>query len=206
MSERETVTVAGAGAVAAAPDVLRLNLGVECRGSTVDAALSEANTAMSAVQRALLSAGVPQVDLRTSELSIRTEYDHQGRRVAGFVVSQGLHVVVRDLSAAGGLLGAAAGAGGDSTRVNGLRLDVEDDAALLADARTRAISDARLRAETYAAAAGRSVGRVVRISEGSAVEPVPVRARMMAGESGGVPIQAGSHEVSVTVTVEWALE
>lgn len=206
MSKRETVTVAGAGAVAATPDVLRLNLGVECRDSTVDAALSEANTAMSAVQRALLSAGVPQVDLRTSELSIRTEYDHQGRRVAGFVVGQGLHVVVRDLSAAGGLLSAAAGAGGDSTRVNGLRLDVEDDAALLAEARTRAIADARLRAGTYAAAAGRSVGRVVRISEGSAAEPVPLRARMMAAESGGVPMQSGSHEVSVTVTVEWALE
>lgn len=206
MSKRETVTVVGAGAVAATPDVLRLNLGVECRGPTVDAALSDANTAMSAVQRALLSAGVPQVDLRTSELSIRTEYDHQGRRVAGFVVSQGLQVVVRDLSAAGGLLSAAAGAGGDSTRVNGLRLDVEDDAALLAEARTRAIADARLRAQTYAAAAGRVVGRVVRISEGSAAEPVPVRARMMAAESGGVPVQAGSHEVSVSVTVEWALE
>jgi len=35
---------------------------------------------------------------------------------------------------------------------------------------------------------------------------VPVRARMMAAESGGVPMQAGSHEVSVTVTVEWALD
>lgn len=206
MSHRESVTVTGSGAVAAMPDVLRLELGVECRGASVDAALSEANTAMSAVQRALLSAGVPQVDLRTSELGIRTEYDHQGRRVAGFVVSQGLNVVVRDLSAAGGLVGAAAGAGGDSTRVNGLRLDVEDDAALLAQARTSAMADARLRAETYASAAGRGLGRVVRISEGSEAQPVPVRARMMAAESGGVPMQAGSHEVSVTVTVEWALE
>ena len=206
MAQRETVTVAGSGAVAATPDVLRLDLGVECRGASVDAALSEANTAMSAVQRALLSAGVPQVDLRTSELGIRTEYDHQGRRVAGFVVSQGLHVVVRDLSAAGGLLSAAAGAGGDSTRVNGLRLDVEDDAALLAEARTQAMADALLRAETYASAAGRRVGRVVRISEGSGAQPVPVRVRMMAEESGGVPMQAGSHEVSVTVTVEWALD
>lgn len=206
MSKLETVSVQGAGAVAATPDVLRLDLGVECRGSTVDAALSDANEAMSAVQHSLLGLGVPEVDLRTSGLGIRTEYDHQGRRVAGFVVNQGLDVTVRDLSIAGGLLSAAVAAGGDATRVHGLRLDVENDAALLAAARGRAVADARLRAETYAAAAGRTVGRAVRIREGAPSEPVPVRARMMSTESGGVPVQAGSHEVSVTVTVDWALD
>jgi uncharacterized protein YggE len=206
MSKRESVTVQGSGAVAATPDVLRLDLGIECRGPTVDAALTEANTAMSAVQRSLLSSGVPQIDLRTSDLSIHTEYDHQGRRVAGFVVSQGLRVIVRDLSAAGGLVSAAAAAGGDSTRVNGLRLDVEDDAVLLTEARQRAVADARARAETYAAAAQRSVGRALRITEGSSFEPVPARARLMAADAAGVPMQAGSHEVSVTVTVEWALD
>jgi uncharacterized protein YggE len=70
-----------------------------------------------------------------------------------------------------------------------------------------AVEDARRRAETLASSVGRSLGRAMRLSEGVAQEPAPVGARMMAAESAGnVPLQAGSHEVSVSVTVEWALE
>lgn len=204
----ESVTVVGTGVVRGTPDVLRLDLGVEVHDVTVDAALAGANLAMSALQRALLSAGVPQHDLRTSNLGIRTEYDRQGRTVSGYVVTQGLDVVLRDLSSASALIGEVAAAGGDSTRVNGLRFDVEDDAALLEQARRAAVDDARRRAQTYAGAAARTIGRVLRISEVGTGDPspVPVRARLMAAEAGPVPLQSGAHEVSVTVTVEWALE
>ncbi len=207
MSKPESITVAGTGAVLAVPDVLRLELGVEAHDVTVDQALAAANQAMSAVQRALLSSGVPQSDLRTSHLSIRTEYDRQGRSISGYVVNQGLDVRLRDVSAAGGVISAVASAGGDRARVNGLHFEVEDDAALLDLARQAAVKDARHRAETLARAAGRGVGRALEIREGESASPGPVRTRMLAAEaSASVPLQAGSHQLSVTVTVQWALE
>jgi uncharacterized protein YggE len=60
----------------------------------------------------------------------------------------------------------------------------------------------------YAAAAGRSVGEVLRIEELADGRPVPVRAgRMMAmaEAAGPVPVEGGTHEVTATVSVEWAL-
>ena len=207
MSKPETVTVAGTAAVSAAPDVLRLELGVEAHDITVDQALADANRAMSAVQRALLSSGVRQSDLRTSNLSIRTEYDRQGRSISGYVVSQGLDVRLHDVSAAGGIISAVVSTGGDRVRVNGLHFEVSDDAALLDEARRGAMEDARHRAETLASVAGRRVGRALHIREGEPAYPGPVRTRMMAAEAAGsVPLQAGSHEVSVTVSVQWALD
>lgn len=206
MTKQESVTVAGTGVVSASPDVLRLEMGVEAHDVTVDGALVQANGAMSAVQRSLMDSGVRDRDLRTSNLAIRTEYDRQGRVVSGFVVNQGLEVWLRDVSRAGDQISAAASAGGDRVRINGLTFGVDDDAALMDQARRTAVDDARSRAQTLADAAGRRVGRALRISEGSPTGPGPGRARMMAAESASVPVQGGMHEISVTVAVEWALE
>lgn len=207
MSEPESITTAGTGVVQAAPDLLRLDLAVEAHDVAVDGALEQANRAMAAVQDSLRSSGVSAADVRTIGLSIRTDYDRQGRTVSGYVVGQGLDVRLRDVSAAGAHISGAASAGGDSVRVNGLRFDVEDDTALLDQARRAAVDDSRARAQTLADAAGRSVGRALRVSEGSPAGPGPPRARMMAAEAtSAVPLQVGSHEVSVTITVEWALQ
>ncbi len=207
MSRIESISVVGTGRARTAPDLVTLDLGVEAHDATVDAAVAGSNQSMTAVQAALLDAGVAEADLRTSNLSIRTEYDRQGRSVSGYVVNHGLTVRLRDLAGAGAVIATAVAAGGDRCRVNNLQMSVGDDAALVEQAMRSAVEDARRRAETLASSVGRSLGRALRLSEGVAQEPAPVGARMMAAESAGnVPLQAGSHEVSVSVTVEWALE
>ena len=204
---RESVTVTGTGSVQAAPDVLTVDLAVEVHASGVDAALAGANEAMSAIQRAVLSAGVRHDDLQTADLAIRTDYDHERRRTSGFVVTQALRVLVRDVSTAGALISAAAAAGGDATRVHGVTFAVEDDADLLDAARQRALADARHRADLLATAAGRRLGRALRIVEQDGRgEPRPMAARAMAAEAANVPLQPGSARLVTSVTVEWALE
>lgn len=201
----ESITVHGSGVVLAVPDVMRVEVGVQARDVHPDAALAAANRAMAAVVQDLLGAGVDPADVRTTRLDLRTDYDRQGRAVAGYVATQGLAVVLRDLGVAGARLSAALGAAGDAARLDGLQLDVADDRELAAQAREAAVADARQRAETYAGAAGRSLGRVLRITEVSPDGPVPVRARVMAAEAGPVPVQPGSQEVRARVAVEWAL-
>lgn len=207
MSKVESVTVEGEGAARGTPDVLRLDLGVEAQGRSVSAALDGTTTAMNAVLDALRAAGVAPADMATTGLSIRSVHDRDGRSVVGYAAGTSVAVVLRDLGTAGATIAAAADAGGDAARVHGLRFDLQDDADLRRQAREAAVADARLRAQTYAGAAGRSLGRVLRIAEMGEGRPVPVRAgRMMAmAESAPVPLEGGSHEVSVTVTVEWAL-
>lgn len=204
---RESVTVTGTGSAQAAPDVLTVDLAVEVHAAGVDAALADANEAMAAIQRSVLSAGVRQDDLQTADLAIRTDYDHEHRRASGFVVTQALRVLVREVSTAGVIISAAVTAGGDATRLHGVTFAVEDDAALLDQARQRALSDARRRADLLATTAGRRLGRALRIVEQDGrPEPRPMAARAMAAESANVPLQPGSTRLVAAVTVEWALE
>ena len=62
MSATESVTVQSSGVVTASPDVRRVDLGLEARDSTVDAALDGSNRGMRALERVLLDAGVVAED------------------------------------------------------------------------------------------------------------------------------------------------
>lgn len=66
-------------------------------------------------------------------------------------------------------------AGGDATRINGVSYSIEDDSALVRDARERAFHDARDRAEQYAQLSGLRLGQVIAISEvAGEAPPTPV--------------------------------
>jgi uncharacterized protein YggE len=116
---------------------------------------------------------------------------------------------VRDLAKAGATLSAAVDAGGNAVRVDSVGFALEDTSRLVSRARKGAVEDARAKAEQYAAAAGRSVGEVQSISE-VVTSPTPQYldqrfAYPTAEALAAVPLQAGSQDVSVQVTVVYAL-
>jgi uncharacterized protein YggE len=202
------ITVSGTADVAGTPDTLRLDLSVVATAASVTEALAKANGAADAVQKSLLGSGVTKKDLQTSGLSIGPRYDYTNPgapRLTGFEVSESLSAKLRDLGRAGDAIGKAVGAGGNAVRVNGVSLNLEETGALVSEARGAAFADARTKAEQYARAAGRSLGGVVSIAE-SMANPSPIT---MGGAdvatAAKVPIQPGSQNVSVTVTVIFSM-
>jgi uncharacterized protein len=206
------ITVGATADVAGTPDTLRLDVSVSATAPTVSEALAKANGSAGAVQKSLLGNGVAKKDVKTSGLSISPSYAYSRSgtpRVTGYEVSESVNAKLRDLSAAGKTIGKAVGAGGNTVRVNGISLDLEDTGALVSEARDTAFADARTKAEQYAKAAGRSLGAVVSIAENVA-DPSPIT---MAYPSAGVamtkgadvPIQPGSQRVSISVTVVYAM-
>jgi uncharacterized protein len=202
------IEVSGVGELTGTPDVLRLDMGVEARAGSVDAALHKANAAMAKVIRALRGRGVNTKDVRAAGLSVNPDYTYDGSppRITGYVATETLNATLRDLDAAGGVASAAVAAGGDAARVDGLRLDLEGDSDLLVQARKRAFDDAKAKASTYAEAAGRTLGAVLRVSEQvDRAGPEPMAYRTMgAADSASVPVEPGSQRVSVSVTVVWS--
>ena len=181
-------------------------MGVETQGPTVDQALDRANQAQNRLRDAFTKGGVPERDLQTSGLSIYPQYAKDGRRISGYQVSEQLSVKLRDLDRAGGLISQAADAGGDATRISGLSFDIEDDSALLAQARRKAFDEAKAKAELYAQASGRGLGKVVSVNESVAALDA---GRMGSADSASavakpVPILSGEQRLSVTASVEWA--
>lgn len=206
----EYITVAGLGEASAVPDVAVLSIGVEVTEKSVARAREAAATAATAVLESMRANGVAERDIRTTGLQLHPQYDYSRNaapKIVGYVASHQLSVKVRAMDALSRVVDGAVLAGGDSARLQGITFEVDDPSALLASARRNAIADARLRADTYAAAAGVSVGKVLAISEVEEREPAP---RMMAARAESMkmadtPIEPGESTISVRVTVRFAL-
>lgn len=208
----EVVHVTGEAVVNLSPDRVVFNLGVETFAPNVTDAVRENNQKVAAVIDALKAAGATAAEIRTSNYSIypRQEY-REGRqpRIVGYQVNNSITVRNEDPAAASRLLEAAINAGANTA--SGLSMVVSDPAAGQSEGLKRAFDNARAKAETMAAAAGRTIGRAVSISEGATTPPpVPrmyaARAEMAQEASvGEVPVAAGTQERRFVVTVVFEL-
>jgi uncharacterized protein YggE len=205
------ITVTGTAQVAGKPDTLRLDLSVQTRGATVGKALDAANSLTARVQSSLTRNGVAGKDIQTSNLQVQPEYSYPMNGtpvIKGYVVSEGVTAILRNLGKAGNAITAAVNAGGNAVQVNGISLDLDDNGKLLTAARDQAVANAKTKAEQYAKASGRDLGAVVSITE-TVADPPPVNYDMRAAagakdSASPVPIQVGSQTVGVTVTVVYA--
>jgi uncharacterized protein len=200
------ITVTGTGTVTGTPDQLVLAMGVQVNGSSVGSALARANDAVNRVTAALRAGGVAAADIQTSGLSIWPNYPANSQTPSGYGVSESLTATLNSLAAAGAQIDAAVHAGGDATTVSGISLNLTDTNSLLAAARARAVADATVKAMQYAKALGEPLGPVVSITDQAYVQPFPVYASGNAAASkAAVPISPGSQQLSVSITVVFAV-
>ena len=199
-----TIVVSGTGRVAVQPDVADLRLGVAIARSTVAEARAAAAEAMTAILAAVETAGIARPDVRTTLLSVQPRYDYRDGKsptLAGYDLSNVVEVTVRDLSVLGAVVDGALSAG--ATSLDGLSFRLDDPAEAERVARTAAVTEARARAEVLAAAAGITIAGVSAIVEGgpSPIWPQPKASRMMDVAAASTPVEAGTTEIAVTVTV-----
>lgn len=201
---KRTLVATGTARVRGIPDVLEMRLGVQSRGRTVGDALDRNNAAASKIVEVLFDGGVDPKDLQTSNFSIHPTYGSRTGEVTGYEVSNVLTVRLRDIDGAGGLIDRAAEAGGDDAVMYGVSFAFQDATDLIAAARTEAVRRARRQAEQLAEAADVELGKVQSISE-SSDESIPVFAAPEVARSTDVAIQPGTEELTVRVTIVYAL-
>jgi uncharacterized protein YggE len=200
------VTVTGTGKVTGTPDTLILDLAVSKTAGDVSTAMNQLSAAVTTVQAALKAGHVADADQKTSGLNVGPQYSYADNKqtVTGYQASENLTITLRDTKTAGAVIAAAAAAGGNATQIAGLSTDLQNDSALLSQARNAAFADAKAKADQYAKAAGKSIGGVVRIEEtttpASPTTPVYAPAAAAAGVA-NVPVSVGSTDLSVDVTV-----
>jgi uncharacterized protein YggE len=202
------VVVDGLGKVTGTPDFVRATLGVNLQRSDVTTALRDANTLQARVSAALKRDGVTGKDVQTSDVSLYPSYDNKGRR-NGYQISETLTAKLPVAKAGQGITDAVL-AGGSAATLQGVSFELEDNAALLNDARDAAYADAKSKAERYAKLSGRSLGDLQLVTESVTVPEVQRgyaedKAARPSAAVASVPISAGSQQVSVSVTVRWAL-
>lgn len=207
----EAVTVSGTGKTEVAPDRFSFTVGVQTVAPTVDAAVAENSKRVASVIAALERAGAQDKDIQTSQFSIYPQQTYQEGKlpvIAGYQVSNSITFRSDKVSEAGRLLGIAVSAGVNNS--SGINFEVSDPARGRDRGLSAAFDDARAKAALLAKAAGRTLGRAVMISEGAQSTPPPMPyQRVMAMEarveSSDVPIEAGTQQMTYTVTVSFEL-
>jgi uncharacterized protein len=190
------------------PDLAIFSAGVSSIAASSQSATTINNTKMNKVMVAVEALGVKRDDTQTQEISVnRIGY---GRNRGQFQASNTVSVKIRKIDDASQVIAAATGAGANI--LSGPNLTVDDKEAASKSAYAAAYKAARARADAYAAAAGLKVGRILSITDSSAMEgpmPYAMDASAMAPPpqliSPGPPIRAGLNTSTAHVRVDFAL-
>jgi uncharacterized protein YggE len=209
-ADNRYITVTGVGTISVVPDAVRFNATVSALASTNAAALSSASKSAAAVRAALKTAGIATKDMRSANISVYPEYNwtqEAGTKITGYRASQSFDVLIRTASKAGSIIEAVVTAGGDSVQLGGVIPVTLNPSLATEDARAAAVANAKSKASSYAKLLGTSIGKVLSLEEQSSPvysSPFPM-AKAGAADAAAVEIDLGEQDVTVTITVRWAL-
>jgi len=202
------LTVSAEGSVKVTPDAVKIMGQVTVVDGTNAGALAKANTSSAAVRKALVANGVSTKDIATTSLTVYPEYNYtqdKGSIQIGYRASQSFTVVVKNASNAGVVVDAIAAAGGDYLQLQGVSPFVLDSGKATEAARAAAVKNAKAKAASYAKLMGVKLGKVNYLTEGGASYNPPVYGVMKAAADSATVIDLGTQDVSVSISVQWAL-
>jgi len=216
------IAVSGEGKVTARPDIARINAAVVTQEEFLKEAQGDNTTKTNVLVAYLKSVGVQESDIKTVGYNIYPQYSYpqpcysgicpitnDQPRITGYQVRTSYEITVRDLERAGEILGGVVGAG--ANEVGGINFTIDEPDQLQADARKKAIDDAKAKAEKLAKDLGRRLGPIINFSEGGYYPPIMYKSEIMAADGrggGGVSspsIPPGENEIMVNVSVTYEL-
>jgi uncharacterized protein YggE len=203
------ITVVARGEVQVAPDRARVQVGLETKARTANAAAAENSRKQAAIIKAIQALGIPANQIRTVNYSVQPEqrWDPKEQRTIldGYRVSNIVSVETDKLDQAGPIIDA--GLSNGANRIAGLEFLVKDRAKAEDAALADAVASARRQADVAAKAAGGVVAELLELilMESGRPEPVPMMAMAkMAGDaSAPTPISEGMSTVAVSVSTRW---
>jgi uncharacterized protein len=210
--EAPTIVVTGSGDVSAVPDRAAVNLGAVAEAKQAMEAQKQLNQIMQRVVRDIKALGIADEKIRTDRLSLYPVYSNPGRktdqepeapRIVGYRAANSVRVQVDDLERVGSVIDAGISAG--ANQLANLTFELRDDGKYRQEALKLAAQEARVKAETIAAALSLQLGEVVEIREEGARMPYPAERKYAAPASAGTPIQPGQIEVSAGVSIRFKL-
>lgn len=218
-TQNEGIWVSGSGKVAVTPDIAVLQLGIEAQEPTVAEAEDKASEAMDKVKTALTDNGVAEKDIQTQNFRIRqrTRWDDEQQMevVVGYRVTNDVIAKVRELGKVSDIIEAVVAAGGDYTRIDDLGFTIEDPTVYYDQAREKAMTDAKEKAEKIAELAGVKLGAPTYINESASTPylgslsygmavPAPTPAPEIIVET-PMPISPGEVEITVNMQIAYGI-
>jgi uncharacterized protein YggE len=207
------VNVTGVGEVRVQPTEVVVNLGVETREKTLDAARSQTDKKAAAIIKFLKKQGVDAKDIQTSYVTLQPMYSggEYGRVQPEFYMAQkNMTIIIRKLNKFDETLAGIYEVG--VNHVHGINFQVSDLEKYQADARKKAVANAKQKATSLTAELGAKLGRVYAINEstnGGGPRPMYKTAMLESAafdRADGPTIAGGEVVVTSNVDVSFVIE
>lgn len=217
-----TISVSGEGEVLAVPDVGQFSFSVTGEGAEATVAQEASGTKINDILAFLREQGIEDKDIKVEYYNLYPKYRWEqqvcavgmycppGKQVQdGFEVTQQVSVKVRDTEKAPAIIAGVGERG--ATNISNLSFTVDDVTALQAEARTKAIEDAQVKAKDLANKLG---VRLVRVSgfyeESDYPQPLYKSAVAMdmaeGGAFGGAELPVGEESTKIRVNVTYEIK
>jgi uncharacterized protein len=200
--------VVATGEVTRVPDIVLIHAGISTRAPTASEAIHTNGSSMERLREALSRAGIAPRDVQTSSVNLNAEMRRgpEGTPVfAGYVASHRLSIRFRDAANAGRILDTLVTAG--ANEIDGPSFEIAEAEAAQDEARTRALTVARARADLYARSLGMRVARVLAVSEAAAGGPIGfARGFGESRSAASTNIVLGEESLAVSLAVSFELE
>ncbi len=216
-----TITVAGDGEVTAKPDISKISFTVDEVAKTVSLAQSMSEDKIKATVSKLKDLGIDEKDIKTTSYSINPKYSYNSyclvpegcgskQKLDGYEVMQGVEVKVRDTTKVGdvfALLGTE-----NITNVYGPSFEIENPDNLKAQAREKAIVNAKEKAQKLASDLGVSLGEISQYSENNnnyypaVMSMGAVSNKGLGGAQQDVTVPTGENSVKIDVSITYFLK
>lgn len=213
---RRTVSVSGTGSVTVEADNATIILSVVTRGKDVAATSEENAQKMTAVQDAIIKAGISKDCISTENFNIYQEsrFDQKlGTSIPGdYRVTNQIKILVKKIDMISDVIDLSLKSG--ANQLSSLSYGITDTETAKKQARSLAIQQAKESANLLAGASGASLGKVLSISEHSNLAyPRAVMMKSMATanmdmaeEAASTPISGGSSTITISVDAVYQLK
>lgn len=225
INPERVVSFSAEGKVVAKPDVAKIVISVITQGEKAETVQTENNEKMQEVISFVKEQGVTEDDIKTTRYSLNPQYDydwcHEGvetayhrscpPKIVGYQLDQGVEVKMRDFEKINTIIGGLSDKG--VNKISNVSFEIDDPEAYRNEARIQALNKIEERARLLSQETSIRLGRIVTISEGQFNYPIYRSAldmeKAMVGSPEEImpsaPIESGTEEVSITLSVTYEL-
>ena len=201
------IHVTGEGIVKVTPDKVTLNSRIEHEGQSATSVKSQNDEVVDKVIKFLKSEGVAEKNINTDYINLNKRYNYNDKTYT-YVASQAISITLEDISKYESIMKGLLENGLNG--ISGIEFESSEIEKHKAEARKRAVLNAKTKAEALAEPLGQTVGKAFMISEGSSSNYQPVyRAMEMKAyadqASNQETIAPGEMEVNIKVNVAFQL-
>lgn len=215
-----TISVSGKGEVNAIPDIATISFDISKEAKTVKEAQDEVAKIEQQVLVSLKANNIEDKDIKTTNSSFYPKYEYTNvpcrgyicpagqSQIVGYTVSESITVKVRNTDDAGKIISDLGGLGVSS--LSGPNFAIDDEEGLKAEARKKAIEDARNKADILARDLDVRLGKISSFTENSnnGVYPYYAKASLESFDavSSAPSLPKGENTITSEVTITFKLK